>query len=90
MATKDKSIFYSTGKPCKHGHPSKRYVSNGACVACVGIRQKLGSKTYRKVHPMKEDLRRTQYSDEEQRSVRSAINKAKAQQRERDKSIKGE
>ena len=26
--------FYNTGKPCKHGHLSDRYVQ-GACIACV-------------------------------------------------------
>lgn len=28
--------FYNTGKPCKHGHLSDRYVQ-GACVECVKI-----------------------------------------------------
>jgi hypothetical protein len=26
---------YYTGKPCKHGHDSERYVKGGTCVACV-------------------------------------------------------
>jgi len=25
---------YYTGKPCKHGHHSERYVNGGACVGC--------------------------------------------------------
>ena len=27
-------IFYFTGKPCKHGHKCKRYVTKGHCCAC--------------------------------------------------------
>ncbi|WP_313240378.1 hypothetical protein [Stutzerimonas kunmingensis] len=27
--------FYFTGKPCVHGHISKRYTSNGGCYACT-------------------------------------------------------
>ena len=27
-------MFYFTGKPCKHGHIDKRYVSSKCCVAC--------------------------------------------------------
>lgn len=26
---------YFTGEPCKHGHTSPRYVTNGGCVACA-------------------------------------------------------
>lgn len=26
------------GKPCKHGHGTKRYTSNGVCVECTAIR----------------------------------------------------
>lgn len=26
---------YDTGKPCKHGHFSYRYTSNGTCAACI-------------------------------------------------------
>jgi len=28
-------MFFDTGKPCKRGHMSKRYVSTGGCVACL-------------------------------------------------------
>lgn len=30
--------YYFTGKPCKHGHISKRFVSNGHCCDCIKIR----------------------------------------------------
>lgn len=26
---------YYTGRPCKHGHDSERWVYNGHCVACT-------------------------------------------------------
>lgn len=29
--------IYRTGKPCKYGHKSWRFVSSGACVACRGL-----------------------------------------------------
>jgi len=29
--------FYSTGKPCKHGHLSDRYTSTAICVQCVRV-----------------------------------------------------
>jgi 5-methylcytosine-specific restriction endonuclease McrA len=32
------SVYY-IGKPCRHGHNSKRYVTSFACVECVNIRQ---------------------------------------------------
>lgn len=33
--------YYFTDTPCKNGHTSKRYVSNGACVICTTNRQKV-------------------------------------------------
>ena len=27
--------FFHTGRPCKEGHISKRYASNGCCVECL-------------------------------------------------------
>jgi hypothetical protein len=27
--------FFYTGKPCKHGHMSPRYVTNAGCVTCI-------------------------------------------------------
>jgi len=40
--------FYNTGKPCKYGHFSDRYVA-GQCVECV----KLSSLAWRKANPEK-------------------------------------
>lgn len=28
-------VTYYTGKPCKHGHDSRRYTTSGACVECL-------------------------------------------------------
>lgn len=36
--------YYFTGKPCKHGHVSERYINGGACVACQRIKSKEFSK----------------------------------------------
>lgn len=39
--------WYYTGKPCKHGHISKRQTSNGACWECAAPRNRAnGSKWY--------------------------------------------
>jgi len=32
--------FYSTGKPCKNGHLSKRYTGTGICATCATINSK--------------------------------------------------
>ena len=40
---------YFTGRPCKHGHISERYVSNGHCKDCIDRRH----KEWRKAHPEK-------------------------------------
>jgi len=40
---------YFTGRPCKHGHLSERYVSNGHCKSCIEVRH----KQWRKDHPEK-------------------------------------
>lgn len=41
--------FYSTGKPCKHGHLSDRYTSTAVCVKCVMIQ----STAWRLANPEK-------------------------------------
>lgn len=40
QAQKDFDIYYFTGKPCKHGHISKRQTVNGACYECNLLAQK--------------------------------------------------
>lgn len=37
--------YYFTGKPCKHGHVSKRYVHGGQCFQCDKERKKPWTKT---------------------------------------------
>jgi len=34
-AIEKKSRYYFTGKPCKHGHVSMRYVTGHTCVECA-------------------------------------------------------
>lgn len=31
--------YFSTGKPCKYGHTSERYIGNGACLECIRPKQ---------------------------------------------------
>ena len=40
-------IKYSTGKPCRRGHLSERYVKTGHCVECVSIQ----AKAWKKANP---------------------------------------
>lgn len=40
IAKQQKSKYYQTGVPCKHGHDSPRLTSNGACVGCRPARRK--------------------------------------------------
>lgn len=32
-------VYYSTGKPCRRGHNSDRFASNGSCRECLRIQQ---------------------------------------------------
>lgn len=41
--------WFFTGEPCKRGHLSRRYVSNGACEACQ-------NHTYKRMHLPNTDL----------------------------------
>ena len=47
-AKKIQSLFYFTEKPCKHGHLSKRYTSNGWCAECLSENQKKSGNVYAK------------------------------------------
>lgn len=38
---------FFTGKPCKHGHISERYVSDRCCATC----EREGKRRYRATHP---------------------------------------
>lgn len=39
-------IYYFTGKPCKRGHVSKRYVGNSACAYCKNEHNKIRNQQY--------------------------------------------
>lgn len=45
QATQKNEKYYFTGKPCKHGHISKRNTHNGTCCECV---QKASNACYHK------------------------------------------
>lgn len=34
-------LFYETNEPCKRGHVSRRYTSNGGCVECLGTGKRI-------------------------------------------------
>jgi len=36
---------YFTGRPCKHGHIAERFISSGACVECIDIRDRAKRST---------------------------------------------
>ncbi len=46
LANGDK--YYDTGKPCKHGHYSKRLTSNWTCYECIKKRAKSPWHTFSK------------------------------------------
>lgn len=52
-------LTYNTGKPCRRGHDSDRYTSNGMCVACV---------------KMKDDARRTARDLNRRKFIKARIN----------------
>lgn len=43
-ANKQGLKYYFTGKPCKHGHVSKRHAHNSVCVECSSLNSKRWSK----------------------------------------------
>jgi hypothetical protein len=55
-------ITYSTGNPCKYGHPNLRYTKGKHCVECVKNkkrnkeRDKNNTKKYRNLHPYSEAI----------------------------------
>ena len=44
IALKRNNRHYFTGKPCRHGHISKRYVNDRHCFTCIDLRRQ--SKDY--------------------------------------------
>lgn len=62
--------YFDTGKPCKHGHVSKRFAHNGNCYRCT---LDASNKTY---HNIKTDLDKRKHQilkRVEQRAKRSGI-----------------
>lgn len=52
-------LTYNTGRPCRRGHNSDRYTSNGMCVACV---------------KMKDDARRTARNLNRRKFINAKVN----------------
>ena len=46
--------YYTTGKPCKHGHKAARFVSNDMCVACMDLKTERARKKFRNKNRMKD------------------------------------
>lgn len=44
-------VRYFTGKPCRKGHISERYVLNGACIACIHRKRAPVSQAWNMVTP---------------------------------------
>ena len=72
---------YFTGKPCKHGHMSERFINDGHCVECksqyrinnkeqIKTKDKIRSKIYRTNNTEKEILRNTKYKSENINSIK--------------------
>ena len=57
--------YYFTGKPCKHGHASERYVSDGKCCDCVRNRAALWAKN----NPERKKQQRADYYAENRASA---------------------
>lgn len=47
IATAAGKLTYNSGKPCRSGHVSDRYTSNGMCIACTKLKDE-ARKTIRK------------------------------------------
>jgi 5-methylcytosine-specific restriction endonuclease McrA len=60
---------YYTGKPCKHGHLSKRAVGNSCCLECARIKAAI---TY-KENPEKVKLAHRKYYSENKESIIAAV-----------------
>lgn len=50
------SPTYITGRPCRHGHLSPRFVSNGCCVECMRTRHKIETAKKREARQEREKL----------------------------------
>lgn len=44
-----KETYYITGRPCKHGHYSKRLTVDGVCIECKVIYNRNQRKRLRKI-----------------------------------------
>lgn len=81
-------LKYFTGKPCKYGHISERYLSNKECVSCRSEKTKGYAKTgyfkeYRENNKQKEQEYRKQYKKENKDIINAGTAKYRASKRNR-------
>lgn len=86
---KDRGLkHYFTGKPCKRGHISKRYLSNKECVTCRSIKtqsyqEKGYFKNYREENTEKEKKYRKEYKKNNKDKVNAFTAKYRANKKNR-------
>lgn len=63
------SIFYYTGKPCKHGHLSERLVKGGSCRQCrIEVSAKLRNSNREEYNKYCREKKKEHYSKEKRRT----------------------
>ena len=67
LAKQKNERYYFTGKPCKHGHVSKRNTHNGTCYECV---QKASNVSYHKTRTSPEKRKQQILTRIKQRAMR--------------------
>ena len=66
-------MFYFTGKPCKHGHVSKRYAKTRICVECSNSH----NKSYHEEHKQEINARHREYNSKPHNKERAKELRAK-------------
>lgn len=54
-------MYYFTGKPCKHGHISKRFTNGRQCAECNNARHRLENITHEQLERKRAANRMTQF-----------------------------
>ena len=75
-------ISYYTGKPCKHGHLSERYVNGGGCISC--LKEKNKSPEYKAWRESQKDSFR-EYSEVYRRENKESLKVSRKERYENNK-----
>lgn len=70
---KNNTVYYFTGKPCKHGHVDFRYTKGGCCQACNTANKKKYKEQIKKtmaVYYIKNKEKITKYSRQYQTTLK--------------------